>query len=150
MEATLQADPAAQVGVSVPQPPPRSGGGRRALKLAAGALAANRIAIGAGFIAAPRFGGAAWIGRTGAREQTTVLTRAVGARDVALGAGGLLALARGSGAGTWFGAAAFTDATDAVAAALAHDALSDRSLRLTLALGGGASLVGLAAAIGLR
>jgi hypothetical protein len=150
VEATTQADPAAQVGVSVPQPPPRPDAAQRTLRLAAGLLAANRIAFGTGFLAAPRLGGAAWIGRTGGRAQTTVLTRALGARDVALGAGGLLALARGSGAGAWFGAAAFADATDAVAALLAREALSDRSLRLTLAMGGGSAVVGAAAAIGLR
>jgi hypothetical protein len=86
-------------------------------KLARG-LALNRISFGAGLILAPGLYARTWVGGDAAREDTTkVLARALGARDVALGAGGLLALRDGDTerARRWFAAQGVTDAVDLVA-----------------------------------
>jgi hypothetical protein len=59
---------------------------------AARALAASRVLFGAGIVAAPRLTASVWIGpRRAARPESTVLGRALGARDTALGAATLAA-----------------------------------------------------------
>src|SRR4051812_49990914 len=86
-------------------------------KLARG-LALNRISFGAGLILAPRLYGRTWIGSEGADDdRAKVLARALGARDLALGAGGLLALRDGDTerARRWFAAQAVSDAVDFIA-----------------------------------
>jgi hypothetical protein len=56
------------------------------------ALGASRVAFGAGIIVAPRLTAAVWIGpQRAARPEATVLGRALGARDAALGAATLSA-----------------------------------------------------------
>jgi hypothetical protein len=58
------------------------------------ALGASRILFGAGIVAAPRLTASVWIGpRRAARPEATVLGRALGARDTALGAATLGAFA---------------------------------------------------------
>jgi hypothetical protein len=52
----------------------------------------NRVIPGGGLIAVPRLFGRIWSGRAEDDERARVLARALGARDVALGVGGLLAL----------------------------------------------------------
>jgi hypothetical protein len=92
-------------------------------KLARG-LALNRISFGAGLIVAPGLYARSWVGLDAAGEDTTkVLARALGARDLALGAGGLLALRAGDGerARRWFAAQGLTDAVDLVATLAARD-----------------------------
>ena len=86
-------------------------------KLARG-LALNRISFGAGLMLAPRLYARTWIGADGAGdERAQLLARALGARDLALGAGGLLALRGGDRerARQWFAAQGLTDAVDLVA-----------------------------------
>jgi hypothetical protein len=51
----------------------------------------NRVALGAGLIVVPRLFGRIWSGREANDERARVLARALGARDAALGVGGLLA-----------------------------------------------------------
>jgi hypothetical protein len=92
-------------------------------KLARG-LALNRISFGAGLILAPKLYAGTWVGRGAAGEDSTkVLARALGARDVALGAGGLLALRDGDRerARRWFAAQGATDAVDLLATLAARD-----------------------------
>jgi hypothetical protein len=86
-------------------------------KLARG-LALNRISFGVGLILRPRLYARSWVGSDAADEDATkVLARALGARDLALGAGGLLALRAGGveSARRWFAAQAVTDAVDFLA-----------------------------------
>jgi hypothetical protein len=81
-------------------------------------LALNRISFGAGLILAPGLYARTWVGGDAAREDATkVLARALGARDLVLGAGGLLALREGDTerARRWFAAQGVTDAVDLVA-----------------------------------
>src|SRR5215217_6932241 len=78
--------------------PPRADGETNAMdvaKLARG-LALNRISFGAGLILAPRLYARTWIGAAGAADdRAKLLARALGARDLVLGAGGLMALRDG-------------------------------------------------------
>jgi hypothetical protein len=100
--------------------PPSGAAGQ---KLARG-LAINRISFGAGLILAPGLYARTWVGTDAAREDTTkLLARALGARDVALGAGGLLALRAGDGnrIRRWFAAQGMTDAVDLAATLAARD-----------------------------
>jgi hypothetical protein len=58
------------------------------------ALGAGRVLFGAGIVAAPRLTASVWVGpRRAARPEATVLARALGARDAALGAATLGAFA---------------------------------------------------------
>jgi hypothetical protein len=58
------------------------------------ALGASRVLFGAGIVVAPRLTASVWIGpRRAARPEATVLGRALGARDAALGAATLGAFA---------------------------------------------------------
>jgi hypothetical protein len=81
------------------------------------ALSLNRIAFGAGFIVSPS-SARSWIGpRMAAKPHSRVLTRALGARDIALGAGALWALARGERrqARSWMLGHLLADGTDLAA-----------------------------------
>jgi hypothetical protein len=92
-------------------------------KLARG-LALNRISFGIGLILAPGLYARSWVGSDAAGEDTTkVLARALGARDLALGAGGLLALRAGDAehARRWFAAQGMTDFVDLIATIAARD-----------------------------
>jgi hypothetical protein len=93
------------------------------VKLARG-LALNRISFGIGLILAPSLYARSWVGSDAASQDATkVLARALGARDLALGAGGLLALRAGDveRARRWFAAQGMTDAIDLVATVAARD-----------------------------
>jgi hypothetical protein len=85
-------------------------------KLARG-LALNRVSFGAGLMLAPRLYARTWIGSGASDDRAQLLARALGARDLALGAGGLLALRDGDldRARQWFAAQGVTDAVDLVA-----------------------------------
>ena len=87
-------------------------------------LALNRISFGAGLMLAPRMYARSWVGSDEAgRDATKLLARALGARDLALGAGGLLALRTGDTerARRWFAAQGVTDAVDLVATLAARN-----------------------------
>jgi hypothetical protein len=87
-------------------------------------LAMNRISFGAGLILAPGPYARSWVGSKAAGEETTkVLARALGARDLVLGAGGLLALRQDDAerARRWFTAQGVADAVDLLATIAARD-----------------------------
>jgi hypothetical protein len=96
------------------------------------AQAMNRVAMGTGLMLAPGVVGRVW-GASEARDpRAKVLARALGARDLALGAGGLLALRDGDAAWTrrTFAAQAAADAVDLAAIVAAGSALP-RTKRVT-------------------
>jgi hypothetical protein len=100
-------------------------------------LAGGRIAIGAVSLLAPQFVGRTMTGRDGSDGGTRLFTRMVGARDLALGLGVLVALDRGAPVRGWLEASAVVDGIDVAACLRArHD------LRTTVFPGA----VGLAAA----
>jgi hypothetical protein len=84
-------------------------------------LARGRVVIGVASLVAP-----ASVGRTMTRSGrraagTRVFARMVGARDLALGLGLLIALDRGAPARGWLEASALVDGLDAAACVLARD-----------------------------
>jgi hypothetical protein len=106
--------------------------------------AAGRVAMGAALMLAPARIGGAWVGRLGRRPQAQVVTTALGARDVGIGAGALLALAQGSGARPWIAAGALADAADVAAT------LRGRGSLPPLAVAGVSVLAAGSVAFGLR
>jgi hypothetical protein len=72
-----------------------------------------RFCVGVVFISRPTIMDDAWIGKQARLPGAQVLSRAVGARDLALGLGGVQAAVRNDGsARQWMGAAAICDAVD--------------------------------------
>jgi hypothetical protein len=83
------------------------------MRALAGSISFGRLLFGIAFIAQPKLMERAWIGRQARVPGAQVLARAVGARDLAVGLGGVQAVARDDGsAAPWLGAAAICDAVD--------------------------------------
>jgi hypothetical protein len=106
-------------------------------------LALGRIALGAGLVVAPSRSARGWVGAAGARPGAQVMGVAVGARDVAVGVGSLLALERGGDARGWFAASVVCDVADAAATFARRDALPATGAIGVTALAGSAALFGL-------
>ena len=107
-------------------------------------LAAGRIAIGAACVVAPRTAGATWIGADARRSGTTVFARALGARDVLLGAMLLHTVDSAEVAPRWLSATAACDAVDFAAAAAVRDELPRARGAFGMALAGGGAAAGFA------
>ncbi|HEX8205674.1 MAG TPA: hypothetical protein VF587_06430, partial [Solirubrobacteraceae bacterium] len=90
---------------------------------AARLLAVGRIVIGAALVLAPKRAGAGWIGDAAERDETTVLARALGVRDVLLGAMVLHTVDHPDVAPRWLSATAACDAVDFAAGVAARDSL---------------------------
>jgi hypothetical protein len=116
--------------------------------LVARGLAAVRVALGVAALAAPDLLAGPWIGADAGLPNARLLARAMGMRDLALGAGALLALSRGRGQGArdwvWLGAA--SDAVDATLTAVAFRRLPRVGRWGVIGSAGGAAIVGLWAA----
>jgi len=78
-------------------------------------FAAGRIAIGAALLVAPRLSLGIWIGRDAAAGATAPVARALGVREVVLGAMALHTLDRPQVAARWLRALAACDAVDLAA-----------------------------------
>jgi hypothetical protein len=118
----------------------------------AGGLAVNRTAFGLRYVLRPESAGPSWIGRGAKRPATKVMTRSQGIRDVALGGGALLALARGQPgeARIWVAGHALADATDFAATWAARDRPPRRGSRLALTVAGLSTAVAAIAAAAIR
>jgi hypothetical protein len=101
-------------------------------------LAAGRIAIGVSLLAAPRFSLGMWIGRSAASPAVGSVGRALGAREVLLGAMALHTLDRPQVAARWLRMLAACDAVDLAATAAVRRELP----------GYGRALIGLMASAG--
>src|SRR3954454_24749954 len=83
------------------------------MRVLAGLMSLGRLGFGVAFIAQPNLMERAWIGKQARVPGAQVLARAVGARDLAVGLGGVQAVARGDGsAGPWLRAAAICAGVD--------------------------------------
>jgi hypothetical protein len=109
-------------------------------------LARGRMAFGVAFLLAPGLAGRLWIGDDARRRAVKVLTRALGARDLAIGLGVAIALDRGAPVRGWLEAGTLADAADFAATLLAGDSISDDARRATLVLAGGSAALGAALA----
>jgi hypothetical protein len=111
--------------------------------------AVNRVVMGTGLTLFPGLFGQVWAGPEARDARSQVLARALGARDLALGAAALLALRDGDP--EWvrrsFAAQAFADAVDlaAIAASWSRLPLSVRLIGSTMAAGSAAVALAYAA-----
>src|SRR5215213_342759 len=83
------------------------------MRILAALISFGRFVFGVAFIAKPTLMERAWIGKQARVPGAQLLARAVGARDLVLGLGGLQAVARDDGsARPWMAAAGICDAVD--------------------------------------
>jgi hypothetical protein len=109
-------------------------------------LSVGRIAIGVGLVTAPRFWAPVWVGREGLSPAAKLFARALGARDIALGSGALLAMSYNAPVRGWIEGAMLADLADVVATYLQGEEVPRLSRPLVYAIGGGAFLAGAAIA----
>ena len=102
-------------------------------------VAGARIAFGIAFMTMPGWTGRAWIGRDADRHAVKLLTQAIGARDLTMGLGALIAMRRGKPARGWFEAISLTDVLDFACAVLARDVLPPAQRGMVMALAGGSA-----------
>ena len=107
------------------------------------ASALVRIGIGVTALAAPAAIAGPWIGTEARRPQAKLLARAMGMRDVALGAGVLLARAQGQDARGWVRMGALSDAMDATLTCASFARLPRWGRWGVLASAGAAAVAGL-------
>jgi hypothetical protein len=84
-------------------------------------LARGRVAIGVVSLLAPAVVGRMMTGRNGSGGGATLFARMVGARDLGLGLGLLIALDRGAPVRGWLEVSGLVDGIDAAACLLARD-----------------------------
>jgi hypothetical protein len=111
-------------------------------------VAAARIVFGIGFMTMPGWTGRVWIGRDSDRPAVKLLTQAIGARDIAMGLGAIIAMSRDGPARGWFEAISLTDALDFACAVAAGDRIPPSCRAAVLALAGGSALQAAYAASG--
>jgi hypothetical protein len=101
----------------------------------------GRIAVGAALLVAPA-AARGWIGPDAGRAGTKVFTRALGARDLALGLGVVIALDRGTPVRGWLEAGVLADVADFAATWLARHDIPPSGVAVTLAVAGGSTALG--------
>ncbi len=120
------------------------------MRILAALISLGRLAFGVAFIADPMLMDRAWIGKQARVPGAQVLARAVGARDLALGAGGLQAVARNDGsAQPWLAAAALCDTVDFGATWAAGPRIPRQPRTGVLAIAAVFSLLSAMAAVGI-
>ncbi len=122
------------------------------VRLLVRALALNRVVFGIAYLVAPARTGRGWIGKAAEKEATRVFTRALGARDLALGVGALRALAGDdvAEARAWMAAHAVADGMDLAATVAARRRLPQSGFRFASAMAAGSTAVALLGVFGLR
>ena len=106
------------------------------------ALAVSRIVYGVNYLVTPGLSaGTAWLGPAAALPAAKVVARGFGARDVALGAGALLALRRGEDARDWFAAQLIAELADLGATLAAGDDLPKLPRTIALSAAGASALL---------
>lgn len=106
-------------------------------------LACGRIGLGLALFAAPRTAARLWLGHD-VSPGAGLLARGLGARDLAIGVGTLVALDGDRDVDPWLDAAAAADTADASAALLARDDLDRQVVVGTVAVALGSAVAGLA------
>ena len=102
-------------------------------------LAAGRIAIGAGLVAAPRLTIGLWVGREAASARVAPVGRALGIREVVLGAMALHTLGSPPVARRWLRTLALCDVVDLAATIAARRELPAPSVALIALLASAAA-----------
>jgi hypothetical protein len=104
-------------------------------------VAGGRIAIGVVSLLAPGLVGGTMAGPDGSTGGARLFVRMLGARDLALGGGVLLASKRGAPVRGWLEASAGVDGIDVAACVLARDHLRSGVLPAVVGLASGGALV---------
>lgn len=107
-----------------------------------------RIAYGAGLVGLPERLTREWIGPAASSPPAQVPVRGLGAREVVLHTGALLAALKGSPLRPWLAASIVGDLVDIGSTAAARGALPEASPRKTLVVAGGSALVSAALGAG--
>ena len=119
------------------------------MRILTAVISLGRILIGTVFIAQPKVMEPGWIGRQARLPGAQVLSRAVGARDLAIGLGGVQAAVRNDGsARAWMAAAALCDAVDFGATWAAGRRIPRGARTSVLAIASGAAVLSAVAAVG--
>jgi hypothetical protein len=119
------------------------------MRILAGLISVGRLLFGVAFIAQPKLMERAWIGKQARLPGAQLLARAVGARDLTLGLGGLQALTRNDGsARPWLAAGAVCDAVDFGATWTAGRGIPRQARTGVLAIASVSSLLSAVAAVG--
>jgi hypothetical protein len=106
------------------------------------AYAAGRVAIGVVALVAPRPIGRVWLGAAGATPAAGVVMRALGIRDLVLGAMALHTLDHPEVAPRWQRTCAAVDAVDFAATAAARSALPPVGSAFVMAMAGAGAATG--------
>lgn len=106
-------------------------------------IATIRMVIGAALTLLPGRVARGWLGREVSSPATQAAVRGLGVRDVAIGAGTLLAMSHDRGVRGWVEAGSLADLGDAAATLLSWDDLPPRGRVATLAMAGGAAVTGI-------
>jgi len=104
-------------------------------------LARARIGIGLAAVVAPGFASKVLSGRPASGIEP-FLARMLGARDVTLGLGTVIALDRGAPVRGWLEASAVSDAADCVSSLLAQSRMSKRAFTGTVVLAAASAVTG--------
>src|SRR5687768_5337704 len=119
------------------------------MRILTAVISLGRILFGTVFIAEPKVMDQGWIGKQARLPGAQVLSRAVGARDLALGLGGLQSAVRNDGsARAWMAAASLCDAVDFGATWAAGKKIPRTARTSVLAIASGAAVLSAIAAIG--
>jgi hypothetical protein len=106
-----------------------------------------RIAYGAGLVAAPSRLGRRWLGPAANGAPTQVPLRALGAREMILHAGAIIAAVRGAPLRPWLAGSIVGDLSDLAATVAGRDQLPKGSATATLVVGGSSALISTAVAL---
>ena len=108
------------------------------------AYAAGRIAFGVALTALPARVGSAWIGADAQRKPPQAPIRGIGARDIALGGGLVLAALRGDDMKPWLLGCVAADVVDVGAILAAGDGVPGQARLGTVAIAGASAVGGVA------
>jgi hypothetical protein len=121
------------------------------MRILTAVISLGRILFGAVFISQPKVMDPGWIGRQARLPGAQVLARGVGARDLALGLGGIQAAVRNDGsARAWMAAASLCDAVDFAATQAAGRGIPRKSRTAVLAIASAGAVLSAVAALGSR
>jgi hypothetical protein len=101
-----------------------------------------RIAIGIAGIVAPGAAARLMGGRSGSAGLAPVVVRMLGARDIALGLGAVIAIDRGAPVRGWLEGGALADTGDLVASVLGRDRLTPGAFKATAGISGASAALG--------
>ncbi|HEX3688460.1 MAG TPA: hypothetical protein VHV28_02145 [Solirubrobacteraceae bacterium] len=105
-------------------------------------VARCRIALGVAAVVTPRLASRVMSGRPASDAIAPLFMRMLGARDVALGLGTVIALDRGAPVRGWVEGSALADTADCIACVLARKDMAPVAFRISAGAGGASAILG--------